>query len=95
MIKSSARILLALGCLIGAVGGLSVFELRTPFDRRLERLTGQQPKEVVNVQLANPLNYLPSWATAGFTGTWFRCDDGTRGGKWQRGSSVESSSLRR
>ena len=35
------------------------------------------------------------WAAAGFTDTWFRCDDESRGGQCQDDSSAESSSLRR
>ena len=52
---SLVRILLGLACLIGSVGWLSVFDLRSP----LERDSGQLSDTVVNVPLANPQSYLP------------------------------------
>ena len=61
MVKGSlARVLLGLGCLVGAVGWLLVFDLRSPF----ERVSRQQSDAVVNVSLANPHSYLPRRLTA-------------------------------
>ena len=56
MVKGSlARVLLGLGCLVGAVGWLLVFDLRSPF----ERVSRQPSDAVVSVQLANPQAYPP------------------------------------
>lgn len=55
-----ARSLLALGCLIGSIGWLAVFDLQSPLELRTRWVADPPADNVVDAFLSNPLNRRPT-----------------------------------